>query len=169
MTSHLIKILIPTLSFILIIACNPFAPELDKDEYEGTFSGNQKTIEGVFQKWRYAYNFKDTLIYGQLIHPNFIFEYMDYEQQIQKTWNRESDLRSTNNLFKNSSYINLTWNEDMIEYGDSLSKEALRSFNLQISFPNSITRLYGRANISLQRISTDEDWQIIRWVDQSNY
>jgi len=169
MTSRLINTLILSSLLIFLFACNPFAPELDNSDSDDTFIGSQRTIAGVFQNWKYAYNFKDTLIYGKLIHPDFIFEYMDYEQQIQKTWNRESDLRSTNNLFKSSSYINLTWNEDLIEYGDSLSKDALRSFSLQISFPNSITRLYGRANISLKRDSIEGDWQIIRWVDESNY
>ena len=166
--------MIKSISLILLIsimlACsNPFAPSLDFGDREDTFLGDQKTIEGIFQNWRYAYNFKDTLIYGRLIHSDFIFEYMDYSDQIKKTWNRENDLYSTSNLFDNSSYIDLTWNGEIAKFEDSLSAEAFRSFFLQISFPDEIIRLYGRANISLERKSANDDWKIIRWVDESNY
>ena len=63
-------------SFILFASCeNPFSPKLAGNIIEETVLGDQTTVDGVFKNFRYAYIFKDTLVYGNLLTDNFTFIY----------------------------------------------------------------------------------------------
>ncbi len=150
---------------------NPFAPTLDfSDQSSGTGLSDQKTIDGVFQNFQYAYTFKDTLIYGQLISSDFLFTYRDYEQSFDVTWGRDEDIKTTFGLFQNSERLDLIWNEIVLSTIDSLSANVVRSFNLTITFnPTDVVRLDGRVNLSLKKNAADEKWQINNWIDESNF
>jgi hypothetical protein len=75
-------------------ACiNPFAPAWDISPAASTCDPN--TIEGLFQCFQAAYTFRDTTVYGQLIDPNFVFVYRNYDLGIDVTWGRDDDLRTT--------------------------------------------------------------------------
>ncbi|MCW8803997.1 MAG: hypothetical protein OQK57_06330, partial [Ignavibacteriaceae bacterium] len=89
-----IKILTGIFIFALMIyACtNPFAPKFDADfDSGGPPISDQTTIEGVFQNFQYAYTFKDTLIYGNLITSDFTFTYRDYENGFDVNWGRDEE------------------------------------------------------------------------------
>jgi len=40
---------------------------------------------------------------------------------------------------------------------------------LSDTHPQDIVRVQGRVNLQLKRNSTEEDWKILRWRDESNY
>lgn len=163
-----IKILLLTLLFLT--ACNPFAPSKYTGEEGNLVLGDQMTVEGVFQNWRYAYIFADTSVYSNLLDEEFTFIYRNYELGIDNSWGKDIDLRTTRTLFDSTESIDLIWNEIIFEIGDSLSKNILRSFNLQLSFrADDVTRINGRANIQLVRSKVDEVWKIQQWRDESNY
>ena len=150
---------------------NPFAPSIDED-LNNNQSGisDLKTIEGVFKNFQYSYTFKDTLIYGELISPDFIFTYRDYEKGYDVSWARDEDLRTTDGLFKNTERLDLIWNNIVLSTEDSLTANIVRGFNLNITFnPTDVVRVDGRVNLSLRKNPDTQTWQITRWIDESNF
>lgn len=119
---------------LVLCACNPFAPSQYNGEDETVVIGDQTKVEGVFQNWRYSYIFADTSVYSNLLADDFSFVYRNYDLGIDDSWGREVDLRTTRTLFDSTESIDLIWNEIIYEIGDSLSKNILRSFNLQLVF-----------------------------------
>jgi hypothetical protein len=159
-------------SLLIIFGCtNPFAPAYDENyDDSGPGISDLKTIEGVFQNFQYSYSFKDTLIYGQLIAPDFIFTYRDYDQGFDVSWARDEDLRTTDGLFKNTERLDLIWNNIVLSTEDSLTANIIRSFNLNITFnPTDVVRVDGRVNLSLRKNAESKKWQITRWLDESNF
>lgn len=157
---------------VLFAGCvNPFAPKLDTSTSHATsILGDQKTIEGVFQNFQYAYTFKDTTIYGQLLDGNFIFVYRDFDKAIDVSWGRDDEVRTTYGLFQNAQNLHLVWNNIISFSGDSLNTSITRGFNLTVTFTaNDIFRVDGYANMNFQRSSLNNVWKIIRWRDESNF
>ncbi len=149
---------------------NPFAPAKMHSDSEPSLLGDQKTIEGFFQNFQYAYNFKDTLVYSNLLADNFTFSYVNYDKNIDLTWSRAEDMLTTYRLFISSQNLDLVWNEIVSEEGDNSLKIISRSFNLTITFnPSDIVRIYGKANFRLQRADTLHNWKLVLWRDESTY
>ncbi|HSP86538.1 MAG TPA: hypothetical protein VLN45_00265 [Ignavibacteriaceae bacterium] len=172
MHSHILFILTLLILAIFISSCtNPFAPKFDDT------TGNQsstitdlKTVDGVFQNFQYAYTFKDTSIYGEFIAPDFVFTYRDYEEEVDKSWGREEEMRATFNLFQNTQRLDLIWNNIVISNSDSLNANIVRGFNLTVTYNSTdIDRVDGRVNLSLRKNQSTGKWQITSWIDQSNF
>lgn len=156
-------------SFLLIGCFNPFAPKIDNSTNNNNILSDQKTIEGVFQNFKYAYTFKDSTIYGQLLTPDFVFSYFDYNIGIEVTWDRPTEMKTTEGLFLNTQNLNLIWNNIVYQEGDSLNIDVKRSFNLTITFnPNDILNFYGFADMTMTRPTTSDKWKIKHWDDQTN-
>jgi hypothetical protein len=158
------------LCLIIIGGCfNPFAPKIDNTNTNQNILSDQKTVEGVFQNFKYAYTFKDTSIYGQLLAEDFVFTYFDYDLGVEVSWDRPTDMRTTHGLFLNTQDLTLIWNNIVFEEGDSLFVDVKRSFNLTITFnPNDIINFYGFADMTLTRNSASEIWRIKKWKDLTN-
>jgi hypothetical protein len=150
---------------------NPFAPKLEPNlSPSQTVLGDQRTVEGVFQNIRYAYNYRDTLIYGNLLHPDFQFRYYNSDRATYVTFNRDEEMRTTFNLFKGADQIDLQWNEILLQEGDSLQQSVTRSYNLKIALQaNEVFRIDGRATLNLVRNSPNDVWLIRIWSDDSNF
>jgi hypothetical protein len=166
--------LLVILSFIfLFTTCNPFAPGLDESLDEGnSILGDPSTIDGVFQNMKYAYTFRDTTIYGQLLNSEFAFIYRDYDRGVEVTWGRDEEMQTTRGLFQNVQRLDLVWNNIVGLSTDSLSTQASvsRNFNLTVTFnPSDIIRVDGYATLGLARSSAQKPWQIVRWRDESNF
>jgi len=156
----------------LILSCNPFAPGLDTDLTSNSILGDQTTIDGVFQNIKYAYAFRDTSIYGQLVNSDFTFIYRDYDRGIDVTWGRDEEMRATSGLFQNVERLDLVWNNIASLSTDSSGTQAsvTRNFNLTVTFNASdIERADGYASFSLQRPQSQSPWKIVRWQDESNF
>jgi hypothetical protein len=164
------RLVVIGLALASMMSCvNPFAPSLDRSGGDNVL-GDQRTIEGLFQNFRYAYLFRDTLTYGRLLARNFTFVYRNYDQGIDVTWGRDEDMLATHGLFTAAQQLDLVWNDVIIADGDSLSQNISRGFNLTITFnPADILRAQGRVNLLVERPSATEPWKIVRWRDESNY
>lgn len=169
------KLKIPNIIFFILtlqlfaISCiNPFAPELDENiGNESSLISDLKTIDGVFNNLQYAYTFKDTTIYGELLNPNFTFTYRNYETGIDEAWGRELEMIVTYGLFNNAERLDLIWNRIVAITADSTN--VTRSFNLTITFnPTDIEYVEGKVNLQLEK-SKENKWQIITWIDESNF
>jgi len=153
----------------LFSCANPFAPSLDDEPVSGDYLiSDQKDIAGVFQNFKYAYTFRDTTIYGDLLDQDFTFAYTDYEQGFDKSWGRSEEMRATEGLFRNSQNLDLIWNNIILISSDSTN--IIRSFNLTITFnPADIVQITGRVNLTLIKNPATLKWKILRWFDESNY
>lgn len=152
---------------------NPFAPALDTTMSSGqSILGDQTQIEGVYQNFKQSYAFRDSTIYGQLLAPNFSFEYNDYDNGgIIDRWGRDQDIRTTYGLFQNVQRLDLVWNSIISSdiHSDSLHATVLRNFNLTVTFSASdVVRIDGYAKWTLQRPVIGDVWKITQWVDASN-
>lgn len=156
---------------LLVLGCNPFAPEIDTGSDTGEqLISDQMTVDGVFQNFRYAYTFKDTTIYGGLLAQEFIFSYRDYDKLVDLSWGRDEDMRITSRLFENAQNLNLVWNNIVGFSGDSLRANVSRTFNLTVTFnPSDIVRVDGRVSLDLRRSSTMQPWKMTLWKDESNF
>ena len=162
--------LISFVLFLLISCDNPFAPGLTSGSSTNALLGDQTTIEGVFENFRYSYIFKDTVVYGNLMSDNFTFIYRNYDKGIDESFSREEDMITTYGLFKAAQSLDLLWNEVIISVGDSLANDISRGFNLTIVFnPSDVVRIQGRVNLRLERKRPSDVWKIVRWRDESNY
>jgi len=158
------------LVFTFVGCENPFAPRLSRDGNNTSLLSSQETIEGVFSNFRYAYAFKDTLVYGNLLEPDFAFIFRNYEKGIDESWGREQELITTYRLFQAAQSLELVWNEIFVDVGDTVLRDVSRSFNLTIVFnPADIVRINGIANFRLRKNPNDSKWRIVSWRDESNY
>lgn len=156
-----------------LAACNPFAPAFDDGASDDdSILGDTRTVDGVFQNVKYAYTFKDTTIYGQMIHSDYSFIYRDYERGVDATWGRDEEMRITHQLFRNVQRLDLVWNNIITLSVDSSNTRSTvsRNFNLTFTFnPSDVIRVDGYATLTLARNENSAPWQIVRWRDESNF
>lgn len=166
---RIVLIIVIFIGFILP-GCNPFAPRLYDQPVDDFGLQDQFTTEAIFSNFRYSYNFKDTISYGRLLSPEFTFIYRNYDKGIDVTWGKDQDMISTFGLFQATQSLDLSWNNVVIDVGDSLVKDISRGFTLTVIFSaNDVVRIDGRANFRLGRASSSDEWKIIRWRDESNF
>ncbi len=160
--------LIPALMALIFLSCdNIFSPKLDLSSPSNILT-DQKTIDGAFQNFKYAYTFKDTTVYGNLLAEDFVFTYRDYESGFDVSWDRATEMRTTSGLFANAQKLEVVWNNIIYQGGDSLLQNVKRSFNLTITFnPSDVVRLNGFADMTFSRPAEDQVWKLIRWRDES--
>jgi len=155
--------------FLIISSCtNPFAPKLADGNHK--IISDQKTIDGLFENFRYSYIFKDTLVYGHLLADNFTFTYHNYEKNIDISWGRTEDMISTSGLFNAAQSLNLIWNQVVVSMGDSTRLNITRGFTFNITFDDSYSEeIVGRVNLTLVRAHQDSVWLIEKWIDESKF
>lgn len=160
---------IPIIVLAIVSCTNPFAPSLADGALDSPVLGDQHTVEGVFQNFRFAYVFKDTLTYGALLEKAFTFVYRNYDKGVDMTWGRDEDMRATYNLFSAAQQLDLVWNDVITAEGDNLTQNISRGFNLTITLsPTDVQRAQGRVNLRLERPDPESVWKIVRWRDESN-
>lgn len=176
MKSHRANHALPALAATMLISvlnwgCNPFAPGVDPDLQENSsVLGDQRTILGAFQNIQYAYTYRDTLIYGGLLHPEFQFRYFNPDRGSDVIFNRDEEIRTTYNLFKGASLLDLQWNDIIGQEGDSIETDVTRSYTLRIALQaNDVLRIEGRATLRFVRTAPTDVWLIRTWRDDSSF
>lgn len=165
------KFLLIILTIFIIYSCtNPFAPKLADKEGRSSILGDQRTLDGLFENFRYAYIFKDTVVYGNLLNDDFRFIFRNYDKGIDESWSRTEEMMTTSRLFLASKSIDLTWNDVTTAIGDTSLMDISRAFNLTIVFSaTDVVNLFGRVNMRISRKNTQEVWRISQWRDESNF
>lgn len=160
-------ILLVAAGFVISSCQNIFAPKIDTTNTTNIIT-DQKTIEGLYQNFRYAYTFKDTAVYSGLLADDFVFTYRDYVSGFDVSWDKFTEMRTTSGLFQNTQKLEIIWNNIVYQDGDSLNTNVRRSLNLTITFnPNNVERLNGFADMNLVRETSDSKWKIKKWRDES--
>lgn len=165
-----IKILI--VIFFAIAECfNPFAPKLDDTDRTDLIITGQTTPEEVLQNFKYAYVFKDSVLYSDLLDSSFVFIYFDPNQESSGrfvSWGRDVDLRTTGRLFRNFDVIDLIWNSTIYAFDEENRAEYSQSFNLSLIKDNETINITGNAIFVFIKSDYDGKWRITQWKDESD-
>lgn len=159
-----------TICLIASTGCNPFAPALEGGDAFDALLGDPATIEGFYLRFQNAYLFRDTTLYGPLIHPEFIFTFRDPENNVDISWGRPAELNSTWRMFSQSQDVQLQWNNLVSSSLNAEKTEAIlvRRFNLGIYISSAEQfRTDGAAGFTLTRSDSTRPWQLLRWRDES--
>ncbi|RMF56683.1 MAG: hypothetical protein D6743_19860 [Calditrichaeota bacterium] len=150
---------------------NPFAPRLDNAGQQNALLTEQKTPEEVLQNFAYAYTFRDSLLYADLLDSSFVFEFFDPtlgESGAFESWGREVELRTTGGLFRAFDAIELIWLNTLYQSTVSPTEEILyKNFRLTLVGSDLNFTLQGYAIFTF-RLDADGRWRIKRWVDETN-
>lgn len=165
------SIIFPALLLLALVSCtNPFAPKLEPglSNLSSTL-GDQRTVAGIFQNVQYAFTYRDTLIYGSLLHPDFQFRYYNPDRAAEVAFNRDEEMRIAWNLFHSADQIDIQWNDFISQDGDSIRMTVTRAYTMKIILQASETfRIDGRAQFRLTRNAPTDVWLIRTWFDESN-
>lgn len=157
-----------SLVFLLLMSCvNPFSPKLvDQLPNRSSVITAQKSPDEVLQNFLYAYTFKDSLVYADIIDSAFIFRTWDYDQAppIPVEWYRDEELRVTGRMFRAFDRMDLVWNRTISQ--DTISQnliEMRKSFTLTIEGGTNIPVLNGE--VIFRFIKRSEKWFLLYWED----
>lgn len=164
------------ISSILLIRCfNPFAPKLEESSRSDLIITGQLTHQEVLQNFQYAYVFKDSMLYAELLDSSFVFIYFDPNQEPSGrfvSWGRDVDLRTTGRLFRNFNIIDLVWNTTIVDTIYALNgefrAETYRTFNLSLVKSEETLNISGIAIFNFKKCAYDNKWRITLWKDESD-
>lgn len=174
------------LVFLCFSCKNMFAPALgDLDGGNSIYRMEQASPEDVLHNFKYAYIYRDSLVYANLIDSEFVFVYYQPSDESgtghYDSWMRAVELRTTGRFLSAFNYIDLIWqttldssyyemqgNEILIER-DTLFTEAniadiSKSYQLSLG---DYTTLIGDAEFRFRK-GSDGKWRILRWEDKYN-
>ncbi len=90
---------------------NPFAPKLGELSTDfGSLLTAQQTPDETLTNFQFAYTFKDSLVYRDLLDDDFVFVWRDHDNNTFVSWGKEDDVRTTLGLFNTFTAIDLQWN-----------------------------------------------------------
>ncbi|MDD5582008.1 MAG: hypothetical protein PHS99_02195 [Candidatus Marinimicrobia bacterium] len=176
------------LVFLLSSCHNIFAPETGDIGKTGLlYQPVMDRPNVVLENFRYAYIYRDSLIYSTLIDSNFVFVYYEPDDEggggHYESWPRDVELRTTGGLFRAFRPIDLIWNSTLdssFSYmrEDTLLKtektwfdsanyaEIVKSFQLNLG-ENLV--IIGSAIFNFVRNPWDKQWRIVKWRDESSF
>ena len=170
------KIACLLLCLFWVFGCfNPFAPKLDNSYGPPIVITPQRSPDEVLQNFVYAYTFKDSLVYADLLDSSFVFVYFDPNIGSSGrfvSWGRDVDLKTTGQLFKNFESITLTWNSTIYTdttFADTtiVSIELSKTLQLGLYGKSEEYSLSGSAIFNFKPCD-DNKWRIVRWKDESH-
>ncbi|HYM19413.1 MAG TPA: hypothetical protein VEW28_00240 [Candidatus Kapabacteria bacterium] len=150
-------------------SCNPFAPAIDDSLPQNLF-GDAHTVDGFFQVFRSAYQFKDTTLYGALFDQRFIFSYHNYDRGLDLQWGRDEEMLTTGSLFSSAQELDLLWGNIIDSTGTDTVFDVTRAFSLDVKLnQDDVLHTDGRAVFHLIRPTKSDLWKAASWVDESNF
>ena len=132
----------------------------------------QRSPADVLTNFRYAYAFKDSLIYSDLLDSAFIFLSKNYgtNPPTDINWGRDVDIKTTLGLFRHFNVLELIWGTILFQdySSDSVRSEIKITFQLTFDGGTEIPTLKGEALFNFKKKSSGR-WTIIRWEDLSSF
>ena len=160
-----------------MISCrNPFAPALaDENATYSRLITQQRTPAEVLQNFQYAYTFKDSLIYSEVLDSTFLYKSIDYREPpptpIQ--WGRSTELRTAGGMFRYFRTLDVVWNTisvadtlsrpDTTDFGRGYLIEHYVTFTLTLDGGRDFPPLNGE--VVFQFIQRDRKYYISFWED----
>ena len=160
------------LFFLMFVFCfNPFAPKIDQSGDEALVLTKQQSPADVLKNFVYAYTFKDSLVYADLLDSSFVFVYFDPNLGSSGrfvSWGRDVDLKTTGRLFKNFETITLIWNTTIYQIENDNTAEYSKTLQLNLFGKSGDFSLSGNAIFNFKLNPYDNKWRITRWKDESH-
>jgi hypothetical protein len=158
-------------TFIILsisVGCNPFAPGESEGEGGDFLLTDQTTPDKVLQNFQYAYTFKDSLVYSELLDSTFIFisENFNISPPEPIVWGRDQELKTTGRMFRIINTIDLTWNNRPLQdppQGVNITESRI-TFTLTLDGGSTIPTLIGEVLFTF--VKRGERWFISRWKDE---
>ncbi|MEZ4852237.1 MAG: hypothetical protein R3B93_27240, partial [Bacteroidia bacterium] len=171
MSMLLTRILFLSLGTTLLIGCNPFSPRYNPEGLADiNLLGDPTHVEGYFRLFKNAYELRDTTLYGRLFASDFTFSYYDPDLGQDISWDRDTELATSYNLFQGVLQINLDWNYYTQLDTNETEAIVIRNFNLTIEeTEETVYSGAGRAKLRLKRNMPGEAWQAYEWFDDSDF
>lgn len=176
---------------LLLLLCtsacrNIFAPALgDLDGGNSIYRLDLASPADVLHNFRYAYIYRDSLMYAMLLDSEFVFVY--YQPSTESgtghydSWMWDTELRTTGRLLGAFSYIDLIWQStlDSAYYemqGDSVIRREDKRFesanyaDISRSYQLTLGDYYTLVGDAAFRFRKDKEgkWRILRWEDKYN-
>jgi hypothetical protein len=163
---------LPAIAIFLFLfkgCVNPFAPKLDRSPQTFLILTEQKTPDEVLQNFVYAYSFKDSIVYADLLDSSFVFVYFDPNVSGGRftSWGRDVDLKTTGRLFRDFQTISLTLNTTIYQIVEDEQAELSKTIFLSLFGEHGDFTLTGSAIFNFKKCQYDGKWRITRWKDES--
>lgn len=158
-----------TIGLLATLACNnPFAPgEAENGEGDAPLT-DQATPDKVLQNFQYAYTFKDSLVYSELLDSAFIFisENFNVTPPEPIVWGRDQELKTTGRMFRFFNTLDLTWGNRPLRDPSPASTDTSYTitFTLTLDGGSNIPALIGV--VIFDFVKRDGKWRISRWKDE---
>ena len=135
----------------------------------------QKTPDEVLQNFQYAYAYKDSLIYSEVLDSTFSFRSINYNEYPPKPieWARPTELRTTGGMFRYFRTLDVVWNTisvadtiarpDTTDYTRGYVVEHYVTFTLTLDGGRAIPPLNGE--VVFQFTQRGERYYISFWED----
>lgn len=148
---------------------NPFAPATaDQTFQNSTLLTNQESPDEVLVNFKFAYTFRDSLVYSELFDSTFIFRSWDFNVSppVPIAWGRDVELKTTARMFRFFNTLDLSWNATVYLETDSLNQQAemKKTFTLTLDGGRSIPTLNGE--VIFKFVRRGKKWYISLWEDQ---
>ncbi len=173
--NYIFKLLCLYILLMLISCVNPFAPGKATDDVaKSALLTQQKTPYGVLVNFQYAYTFKDSLVYSELLDSSFTFISTNFNVTPPEpiNWGRDKELKIVGRMFRAFETLDITWNiadtSAINPPNDSLSRiERKLTFDLTLEGGPIIPPLHGEVLFEFVRrgVPPNHKWFISRWRD----
>jgi len=156
------------LAIFTFLSCrNPFAPAKAGDEIPMSRRLTaQRTPEEVLENFQFAYTFKDSLVYSEVLDTTFIFTSVNFNvyppQPIE--WGRDIELRTTARMFRYFNTLDVVWNTITPLDTSQISPEYKITFTLTLDGGRTIPPLNGE--VLFRFIRRGKKYYISKWEDQ---
>ena len=158
---------------LLLTCTNPFAPKLADENAGGSvILTDQRSFDDVLTNFIYAYSFKDSLVYSEIIDTSFTFISTNFNASppVPINWGRDVELRTVGQMFRFFNTLDLTWNNstgDTLPYLDDntglMTIDQDLSFTLTLDGGSVFPTLIGRVRYKF--VQRGIKWYIARWED----
>ncbi len=163
------------IGFTWLHCANPFAPALaDDNTGQGGILTDQENPEQVLRNFEFAYSFKDSLVYSELLDSTFIFISTDFNVSPPEpiNWGRDQERRVGGRMFRFFSTLDLTFNEPVRsdtllrdDLGEAIRVQETLTFTLTLDGGSNIPVFNGEVVFQFV-LRDDERWYISRWEDK---
>ena len=122
--------------------------------------------------FRFAYTFKDSLLYSDLLDSSFLFISKNYATSppTEYIWGKDIDIKTTIGMFRHFNILELTWGYiPNPNYNEDSTRSDLRvTFQLILDGGRQFPAITGEALYNFNKHS-DKKWRITRWEDLSSF
>jgi len=161
--THSLVLFFVSFLFLFTSCYNPFAPEesgLSSDLWD-----SQETVGGLLRNFQTSYTMKDSLRYSDLIARDFEFYYYNTEYSSYDNWGRDTELRATGGMMRNTLRLDLLWGPISSELDTFSQVDTTVEFSINFTLSTDLSNAISGNAVFKMRASEDGKFRINEWRD----